>query len=139
MTEVTLSGSCLCGEVKYEATGDAQNFFHCHCERCRKASGTGHASNIIMMPAALNWLAGESLLQSYPVPDAKFFTNVFCTTCGARMPRYSPERGLAVIPAGSLDVDPGIEPGARIFKGSGVSWSCHSNDIPEYEEYPPRP
>lgn len=50
MTQATLTGSCLCGAVKYEATGVATRFLHCHCSRCRKATGTGHASNLFLQP-----------------------------------------------------------------------------------------
>ncbi len=138
MTTVTLTGSCLCGDVTYEASGDAKNFFHCYCSRCRKATGTGHASNILMTPARLKWLTGEDQIESYKVRDAKSFTNLFCRICGARMPRYSAEHDLAVIPAGSLDVEPGVEPTARIFKGVATSWSCDSPELPEFEKYPPR-
>ena len=138
MSNVTLTGSCLCGTVSYEVTGDAQNFFHCHCSRCRKASGTGHASNIIMTGATFEWSSGEDAIKSYKVPDAKFFSTVFCATCGAPLPRYSPERALAVVPAGSLDTEPAIEPTGRIFKGSAASWSCSNDAIPEFEQYPPR-
>lgn len=46
----TLMGSCLCGSVEYEVTGEAQRFYHCHCQRCRKATGKGHASNLLMTP-----------------------------------------------------------------------------------------
>jgi hypothetical protein len=28
-------GSCLCGDVRYEVTGDAEEMHHCHCSRCR--------------------------------------------------------------------------------------------------------
>ena len=138
MTTVTLTGSCRCGDVTYEASGDAKNFFHCYCSRCRKATGTGHASNILMTPARLKWLTGEDQIESYKVRDAKSFTNLFCRICGARMPRYSAEHDLAVIPAGSLDVEPGVEPTARIFKGVATSWSCDSTELPEFEKYPPR-
>ena len=91
-----------------------------------------------MTPANLTWLSGENQLKSYKVTDAKFFTNHFCNNCGARMPRYSPEHDLAVIPAGSLDVEPGIEPTARIFKGAAANWCGDSPDLPEFERYPPR-
>lgn len=138
MSAAQLAGSCLCGDVKYAVTGDPQNFFHCHCSRCRKSSGTGHASNIIMTGASLDWLSGEEQLAGYKVPDAKFFGTVFCSNCGSPMPRYAPERQVAVVPAGSLDSEPAIEPTGRIFKESAASWSCGTNAIPEFEQYPPR-
>src|SRR6202034_265236 len=46
MAESTVKGSCLCGAVKYEVTGEPKRFYHCHCSRCRKVTGTGHASNM---------------------------------------------------------------------------------------------
>ena len=71
MAEITLKGSCLCGAVAYEATGEATRFLHCHCSRCRKATGTGHASNLFLQPSALRWLSGEDQVRTYKVPTAK--------------------------------------------------------------------
>jgi hypothetical protein len=48
MAQSTLKGSCLCGVVKYEVTGEPSRFYHCHCSRCRKVTGTGHASNMFL-------------------------------------------------------------------------------------------
>ena len=138
MAELNLKGSCLCGDVEYEITGLQTDFWHCHCERCRKATGTGHASNLIFAPAELTFTKGEEYVARFKVPDAKFFTNVFCTHCGSRLPNYSVERGFAVVPAGSLDSDPGVTAGGRIFKGSAASWSCSDSDTPEFEKYAPR-
>jgi hypothetical protein len=75
MSQTTLKGSCLCGAVKYEVTGEPRRFYHCHCSRCRKATGTGHASNLFLQPGALKWLSGEQgrpgrdLLMPLPLPE----------------------------------------------------------------------
>lgn len=136
MSKLTLSGSCLCGSVQYEVTGGNAQFYHCHCERCRKASGTGHMSNIIVQAGGVRFLAGESLLKRYDVPEAKRFATVFCSNCGSLLPRVSQEAGLVVIPAGSLDHDPAIRPSAHIFYGSRADWSCEGSDLPCFETYP---
>src|SRR6185436_11588238 len=34
-----ISGGCLCGAVRYEATGELYNITHCHCLDCRRSSG----------------------------------------------------------------------------------------------------
>ena len=101
MSDLRLSGSCLCGSVAYEISGALIAFYHCHCSRCRKASGTGHASNILLRPDAVQWTAGEKLLQRYKVPEAKRFATVFCSHCGCAMPRVAPDQSVAVVPAGS--------------------------------------
>ena len=35
-------GSCLCGKVTFEIEGNFEQFFLCHCERCRKDTGSAH-------------------------------------------------------------------------------------------------
>jgi len=138
MVNVSLTGSCLCGSVRYEIEGEAQRFYHCHCLRCRKTTGTGHASNMLVTPlASLTWKSGEELLRSYKVPEAERFYNCFCSQCGSPMPRVVPELSGVIIPAGTLNEEPPIVPGARIFQGSRAQWSCAGDDLPVYQEYPP--
>jgi hypothetical protein len=33
------TGGCLCGDVRYRATGEAEWVGNCHCTICRKVSG----------------------------------------------------------------------------------------------------
>ncbi|MFT5140452.1 MAG: hypothetical protein ACI9H8_002143 [Lysobacterales bacterium] len=134
MSNNTLTGSCLCGAVKYSVTGEEKRFYHCHCSRCRKVTGTGHASNLFV-EGQLTWLAGEELLSSYMPPGAQRFKNSFCKVCGSRMPRFDEASGTVFIPAGSLDDEPSMQPQASIFCGSRTGWSCTDNEIPGFEEY----
>jgi len=136
MPSETFSGGCLCGAVRYEITGDVRTFLHCHCLRCRKSSGTGHASNVLLKPDAVEWISGEELLNSFKVPDAERFRTVFCSVCGSPQPRIAPDRSLAVIPAGSLDNEPEATPVGRIFCNSRASWSCDRSELPIWPEYP---
>ena len=137
MAQFTLKGGCLCGAVTYEVTGEPKRFYHCHCSRCRKATGTGHASNLFFQPGALRWLRGEERVRIFKVPEAKRFTNSFCATCGSRLPRQAKDSDIVLIPAGSLDDEAPIKPQARIFSGSRASWSCGDDAIPVYPELPP--
>ena len=137
MSEVILMGSCLCGAVKYEVAGEAKRFYHCHCSRCRKASGTGHASNLFLQPGALKWLSGAEHIRAFKVPEAKRFTTQFCEICGGRLPRQPQNTDTVIIPAGSLDEDAPIVPQARIFVESRASWSCTGEELPIYPGTPP--
>jgi len=53
------------------------------------------------------------------------------------MPRLDPNRGIAVVPMGSLDDDPGIRPTAHIFVGSKAPWFEIADDLPQYKESTP--
>ena len=137
MTQVTMNGGCLCGAVRYEVSGEAQRFYHCHCRRCRKATGTGHASILLVTPLeSIQWIEGESLLRRYKVPEAERFYNCFCSQCGSPMPRVVPELNGVLIPAGSLDDEPPVKPQARIFWDSRAEWSCSGDEMPVFSEYP---
>lgn len=135
MSQVTLKGSCLCGAVKYQASGDPQRFYHCHCSRCRKSSGTGHATNLFLINGNLLFTDGEALLKQYKVPEAKRFSRQFCSEYGSQVARFVPELNGAVIPAGSLDDEIPIKPQARIFWDSRADWSCDGDTLPRYAEY----
>ena len=133
----TLHGSCLCGAVKYSVTGEPKRFYHCHCSRCRKVTGTGHASNMFLEPASLQWLSGEDRIRTFKVPEALRFTNNFCAICGSRLPRQGKDSNVVMIPAGSLDDAAPIKPQARIFSDSRVNWSCIDGELPVYPALPP--
>jgi len=138
MSKANLGGSCLCGAVQYEISGEAQRFYHCHCRRCRKTTGSGHASNMLVTPeSSLSWKTGEELLRRYKVPEAERFYNCFCSQCGSPMPRVVPELQGVIIPAGTLNAEPPMQPQARIFWDSRAEWSCAAGDLPVYVEYPP--
>ena len=136
-SDVTVTGSCLCRSIEYKVTGEAMRFSHCHCQRCRKATGTGHASNFVLTPVSgLKWIKGEDLLTRYKVPEAERFYNCFCKQCGSPMPRTIPEINAVLIPAGSLDVEPPLQPQHHIFWDSRADWSCDKSGLPVYNEYP---
>lgn len=137
MSQVTLRGGCLCGAVKYKATGNPTRFYHCHCSRCRKSSGTGHASNLMIVNATLTITHGESLLKRFKAPDSERFTKVFCSECGSPVARVVLELGAVVIPAGSLDDTAPIKVQARIYWDSRVDWACDGDTLPRFPEGPP--
>jgi len=136
----TARGSCLCGGVAYEIGGPiAGPIANCHCSRCRKARAAAHASNLFAELSNFRWLRGEELVASYKVPEAERFTQAFCRTCGAKLPHLNAARGRVVVPAGSLDDDPGAREELHIFVGSKAPWYEISDDLPQHEAYPPGP
>lgn len=133
--EGVVRGSCLCGGVAYEIEGDLEMIRNCHCSRCRKARSAAHASNLFPDPKGFRWTEGEELLESFKLPDAKRFTSCFCRVCGSSLPRVGP--GYVVVPAGTLDDDPGVREGLHIFCGSKAPWYEITDALPQFDEYPP--
>jgi len=134
-----IKGSCLCGAVAFEMTDTPIRVNHCHCSRCRKVRGTGHATNLFVRLPGLRFVRGEELLTSYKLPEARFFTHVFCRICGASMPRIDEARGIAVVPMGAFDDDPGVRPERHIYVDSKASWDEITDGLPTFAGPPPSP
>ena len=132
-----IHGSCQCGAVAFEATADPVMCRHCHCIRCRKARSAAHASNLVVPVDGFRFTRGEASLASYKVPGAKFFAQIFCTTCGSPMPRVDPSRGIVVIPMGALDTDPNVRPRNHIFVASKAPWFEITDPLPQSPEQQP--
>lgn len=128
-------GSCLCGSVKYELTGDFQSFFLCHCRRCQKGTGSAHAANLFAKASHLIWLNGENDVRTYKHPNTSHVKS-FCSKCGSALPTFTESIDSVVVPAGSLDSPVPIMPTAKIFVGSSAKWSMKLCDVPKYEKLP---
>lgn len=136
MTSDKLTGSCLCGGVTYEVRPPFLRFAHCHCSRCRKATGSGHATNLYVDPARFEWTSGRESIVRYDLPSARSFATTFCRHCGSPLPHHTRSGREVVVPAGSLDQVPDQVPQARIFWESRVPWSCTGDDVQRYAELP---
>ena len=131
-----IQGTCLCGAVAYEASNSV-DFRNCHCSRCRKARGSDYAANMFVRPEDFRWLRGEARVVVYKLPNTQRFGNSFCPTCGSSMPRKVPTRDLIMIPAGSIDGDPGVRPADHIFVGSKAPWHEITDRLPQHREFRP--
>ena len=131
-------GSCLCGEVAYEFDGEPDLFMYCHCSRCRRGRSAAHGANMFVAAASFRWNRGESRVKTYKVPEAQRFSVQFCEKCGSGLPRQGAGAPVALVPAGTLDTAIHLKPTARIFVGSKAPWLDLFDDIPRYEEMPPR-
>jgi hypothetical protein len=133
----TTRGSCNCGAVAFEYEGAPMLCRNCHCSRCRRARSAAHASNLGVKLAQLRFTRGEDRLALYKIPEARFFAQAFCATCGGKLPRLDPSRDLAVVPMGALDDDPHVRPAEHIFVGSKAPWFEIADALPQHAEYAP--
>jgi len=137
LPEKPMQGSCLCGKINFQVTEPLKLARNCHCSRCRQGRSTAHACNGFVSYDGVDFLAGEEHLQNYKVPDAQFFTQVFCKNCSSLMPRKDSGRGISIIPMGSLDNDPGIKTSDHIWVGDKSSWHNITDGLPQHEAGPP--
>ena len=132
----SFSGGCLCGAVRY--TGSEQKGgAHCHCNDCRRSSGTGHCSHMIVPESAFH-VAGELTFFDAPADSGAVVSRGFCPTCGSPVySRNSRMADLVFVRASSLD-DPEIfTPQIVVYTKRAVSWDSADPNLPRFDEMPP--
>ena len=127
-----LKGSCLCGEVHYEVEGTPIIFEYDHCKKCQKSTGAAFSAELVMT-GKIKWVKGmelvrkwEAKLKSEPPP----FIRVFCKKCGGPLPK--PMNHTLIIPAGSLDEDPGQHVERHTSSHMKASWYEITDTIPQH-------
>lgn len=78
-------GSCNCGAVAFEITGDVSQVIVCHCSICRKSTGSNGIPVVIFAKKDFRWLHGEDQITRWKKPDADWQKS-FCKVCGSPLP-----------------------------------------------------
>ena len=128
-------GSCLCQGIKFKVTGDFESFYLCHCNYCRKDTGSAHAANLFSSTAKLEWTKTETEIRIFQPPESKH-VKAFCANCGSALPNVQMDGKLLVVPAGCLDTKIEKSPDAHIFTASKASWDKALEDIKSFEHFP---
>ena len=62
---MSLSGGCVCGQIRYEIAAPLRNARSCHCSRCRQTFGGAGSAYAEVEPGTFSWTAGERELVAY--------------------------------------------------------------------------
>lgn len=127
------SGACLCGAIGFQIDGAFERFFLCHCEYCRKDTGSAHAANLFSTTARLKWISGEDKKSFYNLPSTRH-SRCFCSICGSALPYTS--GNFLIVPAGSLDTEISIRPDAHIFVASRAGWDDALESVVQIDKFP---
>lgn len=128
-----LSGSCLCGAVRYEIDGLDGPIGHCHCRTCRKSHTAAYASTARVNRNRFRWTTGREMVRGFLSSPDK--TRYFCGTCGAHILAEREGQDQVILRVASLDDDPGERPVAHIWTSHDAPW-LEAEGIPTYPEWP---
>ncbi len=123
------AGGCLCGAVRYEVVGEPKHVSHCHCTRCRKASGAPMATWAFYREEQVQVTKGAAkVFQSLPGAE-----RMFCAACGSQLFfRSSEAPGMLDVSAGSLDDPAKAAPSHHNFIGTRMPWLHLAKDLPAF-------
>ncbi|MCZ4351749.1 GFA family protein [Roseovarius aestuarii] len=129
------TGQCLCGAVKFCISGDFENFFLCHCTRCRKDTGSAHSANLFSSKAKIIWETGREDVKVFRLSGSRHIKS-FCAECGSALPVEQLELGLLVVPAGSLDGPINLRPNAHVCYASRANWDNDLSSVKKIDDLP---
>tara|TARA_R110002073_G_scaffold92783_5_gene217335 strand:- start:8176 stop:8619 length:444 start_codon:yes stop_codon:yes gene_type:complete len=130
------TGGCLCGAVRYESAVAPQLAAHCHCVDCRKSSGTGHCTHLVIPEAGFT-ATGRVKFYDRPADSGNVVSRGFCPNCGSAV--YSTNSGLQgmVFPrASSLDDLEVARPTMSVYASRAASWDPVDPNLPSFSEVP---
>lgn len=128
-----IRGSCLCGGVKFQVVPPFLRASHCHCDRCRKHSGTAVCTQARVRKEQFELLQGAELIRVYGKGEGA--VKVFCQICGSSLFGGDwPDGDQISIRMGAFDDDPGIRPQFHTYVDSRAPWDEITDALPQYSE-----
>ena len=124
MAKATYTGGCFCGRVRFAVVEPIRNRCFCHCESCRRATGSAFVAWGTVNEADFRILSGEvSVHRSSPQVERGF-----CSVCGTSLTyRHELRVGDVDFTLVSLDATEEIEPQMHIWVQDKLPW-VHIND-----------
>ncbi|RAL09606.1 GFA family protein [Aspergillus homomorphus CBS 101889] len=124
------TGSCFCGHIRINYTGQPITTGICHCKDCRKISGSLSIYSLVIQRADLQLLSGQPKEVRKTADSGNQIRNYFCGECGTplygwRLQEDGTPHETVILRAGILDDEEFLEshkPQAEIYTGSRLGW-----------------
>ncbi len=123
------TGGCLCGAVRYVATGEPRWAAHCHCTTCRRSSGNAMSTYAGYPREQVLYLADRPA--SYA--SSPGVSRSFCHTCGTPIAyegeRWPDEIHLFLC---TLDDPESIRPQGHVHVSEQIAWLELADGLPRH-------
>ena len=130
---MTRSGRCLCGSVRYEASGAVRNLCFCHCESCRRGAGAAFVAWGTVDDGSFRVVAGRlTTVQSSPGVERGF-----CGACGSSITYRNAKRPAEVdFTLATLDEAAALAPRMHIWVQDKLPWVQITDGLTQHATVP---
>ena len=130
------TGSCLCGSVNYKSNSDPLVIQNCHCDQCRKATGSVYLTNLFIKEENFE-ITGEVNNYTHLSDAGNNMTKYFCPKCGSQVfGKNSGRPGIITIRAGTVNEKDIIKPIRNLFLKSKVPSTAIDSNLEACEGMP---
>jgi hypothetical protein len=136
---MAFSGGCQCGAIRYEVKGEPAFAAICHCDDCRRSSGTAFATNVFVKADDLAVVKGQTKAFAHPTASGSTMTREFCPDCGSPLFGHSSAgSGMRAVRVGSLDDASFVKPGVEVWTMRKLPFVHLLEDTQHFEKNRPR-
>jgi len=129
MPEPVFSGGCLCGAVRYRASGEPRYLCYCHCESCRRAAGAASVPWATFLRGRFE-LSGAALTQ---YRSSAQVLRGFCSTCGSSLTYRNEARPQEIdVILASLDEPALLVPVMHVWVAEKLPWVHIEDGLPQH-------
>ncbi len=127
----TYRGTCFCGAVQVEVTGEPEGMGYCHCRSCRSWSGGPVNAFTLWKPDQVRVSAGAELLATYQ--KTPLSQRQYCRSCGGHLMTNHPTLGLVDVFAATLPTL-AFRPGVHVNYAETVL--PMRDGLPKFRDFP---
>jgi len=131
-----LTGTCLCGAVRYMTSAESILSGVCHCRDCQRFTGSAFAALVAVPKEALT-ITGTMKTFTSRGGSGKSVLRHFCPQCGSSIaaePESGP--GRVVLNIGTLDEPKSVTPSLEIFCDDALPWVQTIGDLRRFAKRP---
>jgi len=133
------TGGCLCGNVTYSLLNEPARMAQCHCDHCRRSTGTGHMSLAFFNKDDVS-IEGPTNSYTTTADNGAKLTRHFCPECGSRLfGTNTSAPAIISIAVGCVDDSSWFKPQAIVYNKKRPDWDYMDQSINTFEEMPPPP
>ena len=125
----SVTGGCLCGDIRYEYRGAPTKILHCHCESCRRHASSPITTFVCVPGESFRYLSGNPVAYA----SSPGVTRTHCGRCGSPI-SYTSNRNTQVdLYIGTLDDPASVAPEYHVHVAEQLPWFEAHDALPRYE------
>jgi len=132
---VSVTGGCYCGALRYRVTQRPVVKGQCHCRACQHIAGGGPQYFMIIPPDGFAWTAGAPATYTRGDLDAPV-TRSFCAACGTHVITRRLDQSGVVLKVGTLDDPSRFNPRIAICHAQAQPFHLVPGGIPIFDDIP---
>jgi hypothetical protein len=132
-----VTGSCHCGQIRYEAEIDLAAVSICHCTDCQKITGSAFRVNVPAKKENFKILAGVPKTYVKTADSGAKRLQAFCEHCGTSIYATTEvDQKVFGLRVGALDQRQQLAPQKQIWCDSAMPWLGNIIALPSVAKQP---